>query len=803
MQFNLLKRALLVLLLGGIFTAQAWAVTLVQDGKPNGVIVTSADAPDSVRLAASELQHYIEKVSGARLPIQNEPLAAHEPGVNVFIGESAFTRALGLRLDGLPGDGFRLEARDHWLAILGRDYRGRPITGLRNPWLPVEVWNSRLKLGAFGEAGTLHGVYQFLEKYCDIRWYMPGDIGEIIPRMNTIDVPAIQFQKWPAFEYRFSWFAQSEDSDADTLWYHRSGFGGEYVAQIIDSFHFFLKYQEAHPDYFALIGGKRDFTNLSAIAGGGNLCLSNPEVLRQWIADINEYFDRNPEQRIFPVAPNDGLVKICECAGCQAQVVPAMGDTGKFSNYIWNFINQVAAGVAAKHPDKFVGCLAYEAYSDPPSNLARLHPNVAVMICRNRLTQFYPDLRARQASQLARWHKLSDHLYAWDYYLTCWAPWNGFPLVAPHLIAADIKSLQGVIKGEFIQAESWPDGHAVSPAHMDQPAMQHLNLYVTGKLYWDPELDVDRLLNEYYERFYGPAKDEMKAFWSMAEAIYTRPPLEKSPVNLYPDPVNLYAREDLDQLAAMLARARAKTSADSIYARRVELVSAEFLPAKQRLSKPLVSAALQIAVPGPTENLHFGAGLAGSTWENVAPLFLVSNEGTAPGFNTHAYVAWDKENLYFLFANYEPQMDHLVARAPGPGQPDLDNIWADDSIEIFLSPNPSERTKCYQFIVNARGARWDGSYGFGAGASPVVNPAWNSHFEAVTKWQPNRWLAEVKIPLRDVGLTVPVAGRTIALNLYRNRNCDGEAPGHSCWSPTRVDRHFTPERFGLLTFQPK
>jgi hypothetical protein len=214
-----------------------------------------------------------------------------------------------------------------------------------------------------------------------------------------------------------------------------------------------------------------------------------------------------------------------------------------------------------------------------------------------------------------------------------------------------------------------------------------------------------------------------------------------------------------------------------------------------------VSAAPQIAVPGPTENIHLGADLAGSTWERVAPLFFVSNEGDAASFNTHAYVAWDRENLYFLFANYEPQMDKLVARAPAPRQIDLDNIWDDDSIEIFLSPNPSERTKCYQIIVNARGARWDGAYGFGADARPVVNTAWNSHFETVTKLQPNRWLAEVKIPFRDLGLTGPVEGRTIALNLYRNRNCGGPKRGHSCWSPTLVDQHFTPERFGLMTFQ--
>ena len=104
-----------------------FTAVLVEQGKPNAVIIVSSDAPDSVQRAYTELQSYVEKVSGAKLPIQKEPIPQGKPGVNIFLGESSFTKALGLNLDGLKSDGFKIVSRDNYLAILGRDYRGTPI----------------------------------------------------------------------------------------------------------------------------------------------------------------------------------------------------------------------------------------------------------------------------------------------------------------------------------------------------------------------------------------------------------------------------------------------------------------------------------------------------------------------------------------------------------------------------------------------------------------------------------------------------------------------------------------------------
>lgn len=94
----------------------------------------------------------------------------------------------------------------------------------------------------------------------------------------------------------------------------------------------------------------------------------------------------------------------------------------------------------------------------------------------------------------------------------------------------------------------------------------------------------------------------------------------------------------------------------------------------------------------------------------------------------------------------------------------------------------------------------DAGYESSTGFKPNFN--WRSGIDAKARIEKKRWLVVVKIPLKDLGLTAPVQGKTIALNLYRNRYCD-ERVTHSCWSPTGQRPHLTRERFGLMTFGKK
>jgi hypothetical protein len=50
-----------------------------------------------------------------------------------------------------------------------------------------------------------------------------------------------------------------------------------------------------------------------------------------------------------------------------------------------------------------------------------------------------------------------------------------------------------------------------------------LNEYVTAKLLWNPELSIDSLLQDYYDKFFGPASVPMKKFFTRLEKLYFTP----------------------------------------------------------------------------------------------------------------------------------------------------------------------------------------------------------------------------------------------------------------------------------------
>ena len=43
--------------------------------------------------------------------------------------------------------------------------------------------------------GSCHAVHTFLEKYLGVRWYLPTEIGEVVPKRKTIEVPAIKIRR--------------------------------------------------------------------------------------------------------------------------------------------------------------------------------------------------------------------------------------------------------------------------------------------------------------------------------------------------------------------------------------------------------------------------------------------------------------------------------------------------------------------------------------------------------------------------------------------------------------------------------
>ncbi|MBD3293326.1 MAG: hypothetical protein GF393_10410, partial [Armatimonadia bacterium] len=177
---------------------------LVENERTDWVLYHAGDAPGSVEVAAQELQRVVRASTGVEIPIVDQPAAPM-----ICLGDNAASRAAGLSAEDLPRDGYRIRTVNGSLYICGREFPDD-----RPEWIG---WTSR---------GTLYGVYDVLERLVGVRWLMPGEVGEDIPRNERIGAPVLDIEATPDFEIRNlmairqelpEWF---EDRELVRKWMH-------------------------------------------------------------------------------------------------------------------------------------------------------------------------------------------------------------------------------------------------------------------------------------------------------------------------------------------------------------------------------------------------------------------------------------------------------------------------------------------------------------------------------------------------------------------------------------------------------
>ena len=768
-----------LLLLAFFVVCPSYAAVLAPDGRPYQQIVVAARAPSSVKLAAREMQDILKQMTGTELPIVNN--ANVKPVI--CIGEQPMLEAAGLSAKGLPSETWICRTSKDCLAIYGDDYNGALIEGVGRPWVLDGLFNRAMQVGVCGATGTLTGVYEFLHRVAGVRFYMPGPDGTVVPNLPDFKVPELNMTGAPAVGWRWPYICHLNRNADIMLWSKRMGFGGGKLVHIVHWYRSMLKYKETHPEWFALVNGKRDFSNLCAVGGGGHLCLTNPALIQQAADDICKWFDENPMVEVYPFAPQDGLHRICGCPKCQAELHSNYPKEEQFSYHIWNFTAKVAAKVAERHHDKYIGCLAYEQYRRPPRELGKMK-NVAVMFTNKRSTLANPEVRRQLHDEIDAWSKRVDRFYLWSWYLDHWPPYSNLPVVQLNVIQNEIAWLlkHPNYGGEYIETQSF-DSAPQCYAKMDTPGLMHLGLYMTGRTYMDPATKADEMLAEYARLFYGPAEKPMLAFWTQAqkhrEAMYAT--AQKV------EPEALFTVDFLNELKGYLDNAMKATEEGSVYRRRVALVKGEFDIGADRIIR-------LVGTGGRKGKLAF-IEKEFDLQKQDTELFMAKDGSVTTMPRTTVQYGRNRRSLYFRFIAYETNMGRIAANVK-----DHDNgkIWEDDSIEIFLYPDETGNGKGYHIIANTAKVVFDAST---TKNSLKHDVSWESKAWIGFKRYSDHWLPDVIIPFESIGIADPEFAGPIAVNFYRNRVRGGKADC-SCWSPTGHYIHNSPEKFGRLDPRP-
>ncbi|MDR2627934.1 MAG: DUF4838 domain-containing protein, partial [Dysgonamonadaceae bacterium] len=445
--------------------SQSGRLTLSKNGKALYSIVLP-DHPTAVEsTAAKELKKYLDEITGADFAIMNES-DADNTQPQIVVGNSSRAKALlpDVDADKLPYDGIVIETAGKNIILAGHPVRG-----------------------------ALYAVNTFLEDAAKVRWWTSTE--SFVPENKKLTVPKLHVRYAPRLVYREALY---KDAFHDETFASRMKCNGG-IAQIspeygnhhkfqyfVHSFYPILPpeiYSDSHPEWYSLIDGKRTFQ-------GAQLCLTNEEMREQFIINALDALCKNPEADFISISQND-CAGACQCEKCRAIVKEEGSEAGP----LIHFVNSVAEAVEEEFPGVWVETLAYWYTRKAPLKV-KPRKNVVIRLCSIECS-FSQPLGAGEQNKPFRedmeaWSKIADHLFVWNYVTN----FSSYMLPQPnlHTLADDIRFfVRSNTIGLFEQGD----------AFCDAGDFVRMRNWVISRLMWKPELDENRLIDEFLSGYYG------------------------------------------------------------------------------------------------------------------------------------------------------------------------------------------------------------------------------------------------------------------------------------------------------------
>ena len=463
---------------------------------------------------------------------------------------------------------------------------GVPVGGAAWKALSSEGYLIRCSAGVLLLAGktelsVFYAVEKFLEKHLGVRWFMPGEIGEVVPSSPTVRIGEIEEVGEPGFRWR--WVGKGE-------WARRNGMNvavdcdGEFKTE--GFVHTFMKllppeqYLDRHPEYYALVGGKRG--ERQGEKGQIQLCTSNPEVATEVAARIVKMREADPSLKMISLDPMDTQA-FCECPNCRALDEPGASAHNALARRMLLFYNAVSGLVRLKVPDLLLKSIAYHKYVAPPlERTLKLNDNSVIQVCRfmcHNHALSDPDCPYNRAyhEYLMGWREIAAHVALYEYYYK--VSWLELPWPIVHTLRKDIPDFHKL--GLFGLATQYGENFGSNG----------LVYYVAARLLWEPGLDVDALVEDFYTKFYAEAAGPMRQYYEALEEAAVASGVHLARQSSYEEVVRLFTPDLLARLDGFVACAEKAARDDRVKA-RIELartsleyakICAEYLRALQKV----------------------------------------------------------------------------------------------------------------------------------------------------------------------------------------------------------------------------
>jgi len=513
-------------------------ITLARGGKAlYSILIPAAASPQEIK-AANDLSQWLGQIAGARFDIVREPEAGAIKGRFISIGLTRLLAGSGSKIGDakLADEGYAIDEVGGNLFLLGGATRG-----------------------------PINAVYALLEEDLGCRWY--SRFTQTIPSMPTLrfrpvkrsHVPTLEIRDpyyWEAFDGTWSLRNRTNSSNAPVP---PEWGGNKAYALFVHTFSTLIppdQYFAQHPEYFSEHDGKRD---------PGQLCMSNPEVVKVMSDSVKRVLGLSPGAQIISVSQNDS-VPCCACAKCKAKA----DAEGSMSGPLLEFVNAVADEVGKQFPNVRISTLAYLDTATPPKTI-RPRKNVAIQLCTDSHAWPEPFLTIEETQQfrakMAPWAAMGADIHIWDY--TCNFSHYPGPMPNWQVVTDSIRYfVANSAKGVMLQ------GNYQTPGTSDG----YMRCWVWAKLLWDPTLDTRALMRDfvfgYYGKAAGPIWDWEELQWNTWEK--ERGGKLKSPASGIRYGMDLFSPEFMAKARDCFARAT-KLADDPETLRRVEEAELQIL----------------------------------------------------------------------------------------------------------------------------------------------------------------------------------------------------------------------------------
>lgn len=472
-------------------------INMADAGKAGFTIICPEDASVTVRFAASELESYLEKITGADFNVSTETSG---PSI-VVSGSDALAYLSDKDIDGMEGEDYCIVRKKKNIYLAGAD-----------------------------DHSVLYAVYDFLEKAGCI-WAAPDydcfeGRAELVPSIPSLKVPVPSkyigstlspYRKlyitsgdrsaeemkalieWmPKVKYNIIAY-KMQGPDRWELWkesmlpeiekrdlvLENGGHGYDsFISPGMEDGRLFRE----HPEWFGVCRrfGKEELgyrsDHLRVI-----FCISNDDAVKYMLDNVGEFLRTYPEMDIFDFWPVDSEIW-CECDKCQA-----IGTDSDKHAYL---VNKVASYMAEEFPEMRLECLAYHFYYEPPVK-QRLPENILVDFAdyyQNFEHQIYDGMNESNEIHHKAMRKWSED-YGGDvsvYTYFAKGFWRSLPVMIPHYIRNEMLYYRSLgFKGGSVYSEpkNW--------------FTYGLNIYTLAKLAWDPDDDVEKIIGDYCRAVFG------------------------------------------------------------------------------------------------------------------------------------------------------------------------------------------------------------------------------------------------------------------------------------------------------------